>query len=698
MKKKHWIVLSLLALLLALVGAHALAEEAARATDEWTVMFYFCGSDLESKYGYASENLSDINSVIYPNSWMTMVADFYGLDPESIEAVKPGKVNVLIETGGSTAWHTRDGEIDLDMDVDTGALQRWSYNVYPDDVEDALDLPWGFELKETLPLQSMADPETLADFIRWGVQTCPAKKYALVLWDHGGGAMTGLFIDELFDKDIMYLYELREALADGGVRFEALIIDACLMANIETAWNVKDYANWLVASEEVVPGKGTAVGDWLQALYAYPECDGEWLGRCVCDMTGIKYANGEDEMAKSLLTWSVIDLSGIDRLLTACGGYFDLMSDALTRYPTEARTYSRFIFEAEAYGDGQQNMHDLGAVIYNQEAMMEVNLRVRGEVMDALADAVTYIARGKGRSAARGLSFCYPANFSEAELDIYARNFPVPVYLAYIDAISPWTAPDWVYEQTERLPSVDDIEEFRILPVGTWAKDGMPAVTFTGIGEGVEDVFYRLYRLDEQTGRLALLGRTVCGFYFDDMDLVYRAMDPVHWPAIDGELCCIDMIEDNSMIRLYNIPVQINSQTCILRCGRSITYTYSDDGGTEKRYSDYEVYGVWEGYDENSVLMNRSVKPLAMLSGQEYRLLYPLDGASGASYLPGKEMTMYRSLEVKEIPLPAGTYCLEYEVQDIFMRTHLLDKIEFQWDGENMTFPEADAWVSTPSA
>ena len=693
MKKKHWIVLPLLALLLlALVGSHALAENSEDNPDEWTVLFYFCGSDLESKYGYASQNLADIQGVVYPDSWMPMVANFYGLDPESIEVTKPGKVNVLIETGGSATWHTQDEDIYVNMDVDTGALQRWSYNVYPGDVENVHDLPWGFELKKTLPLQSMAAPETLADFIRWGVQTCPAKKYALVLWDHGGGAMTGLFIDELFDKDIMYLYELREALAEGGVRFETLIIDACLMANIETAWNVKDYANWLVASEEIVPGKGTAVGDWLQALYAYPECDGEWLGRCVCDMTGIKYANGEHEMAKSLLTWSVIDLSGIDRLLTACGAYFNLMGDALARYPSEARTYTRFITEAESYGDGQQNMRDLGAVIYEEGTMAEVNLRVRGELMDALADAVTYIVRGPGRSAARGLSFCYPADFSEAELDIYAMNFPMPVYLAYIDAISPWTAPDWVYEQTERLPSVDDIEEFKIVPVRTWAEDGMPAVTFAGTDQGVEDVFYRLYRLDEQTGRLVRLGRTVCGFYFDDMDLVYRAMDPTHWPAIDGELCCIDMIEDNGMIRLYNIPVQINSQTSILRCGRTINYVYSDDDEIEKRYSDYEIYGVWEGYEENSMLMNRSVKPLAMLSGQEYRLLYPFDGSSGAAYLPGQKMTMYRSLEVKEIPLPEGTYYLEYEVQDSFMRTRLLDRIEFQWDGEALNFPQGDAW------
>ena len=69
---------------------------------------------------------------------------------------------------------------------------------------------------ERLPLKSMGDPEQLSDFIRWTAKNYPAKKYALVLWDHGGGAKTGLFIDELFSGDVLYLYELKQALADGG--------------------------------------------------------------------------------------------------------------------------------------------------------------------------------------------------------------------------------------------------------------------------------------------------------------------------------------------------------------------------------------------------------------------------------------------------------------------------------------------------
>src|SRR5581483_9715875 len=31
------------------------------------------------------------------------------------------------------------------------------------------------------------NPQTVVDFVRWGVAKAPAEKYALVLWNHGGG-------------------------------------------------------------------------------------------------------------------------------------------------------------------------------------------------------------------------------------------------------------------------------------------------------------------------------------------------------------------------------------------------------------------------------------------------------------------------------------------------------------------------------
>ena len=84
-----------------------------------------------------------------------------------------------------------------------------------------------------------------------------------------------------------------------------------------------------------------------------------------------------------------------------------------------------------------------------------------------------------------------------------------------------------------------------------------------------------------------------------------------------------------------------------------------------------------------------SVKPLSALAGQEYRLLYPKDGAAGGTDCTmSRAMILYRQLDVQEIPLPAGTYYLEYEIMDMFMRKTVPERIEIYWDGKEMHFPK----------
>ena len=52
-------------------------------------------------------------------------------------------------------------------------------------------------------------------------------------------------------------------------------------------------------------------------------------------------------------------------------------------------------------------------------------------------------------------------------------------------------------------------------------------------------------------------------------------------------------------------------------------------------------------------------------------------------------------MQVEERPLPPGTYYLEYELEDIFLRTARLERIEMHWDGEKLSFPEGFTWEGT---
>ena len=106
---------------------------------------------------------------------------------------------------------------------------------------------------------NMTDADTLSDFIRFSAESYPADRYELILWDHGGGTMTGFGYDELYEDTSLTLSSLSTALYNGGVQFDFIGFDACLMATAEVAYALDPYADYLIASEESEPGEGLGV-------------------------------------------------------------------------------------------------------------------------------------------------------------------------------------------------------------------------------------------------------------------------------------------------------------------------------------------------------------------------------------------------------------------------------------------------------
>lgn len=666
-------ILTVLGLILAaawFLAWPAPAEQAEEEMAEWTVMFYISGSNLESDYAYATENLREISKCKnYYEDTERHRQERQGMEESDISSAP--RVKVLIQTGGSTAWHADE----LGMDVSTKSLQRWRFDPRPD-----LGPEGSFSLEKTLPLQSMANPETLTDFIRWSAERYPAKKYALVMWGHGLGSKSGLMVDDLFDYDIMYLDELQSALKNSGTHLEAILFDVCLMANLGTASAVEDSANWMIASEELVAGKGTAVGDWLQEVYNVPECDGEMLGRWICDTTAAKYANEDNESARELLTWSVINLKNVQTLKEYFEACYTVFVQLLEDHPELAVRAARNLMKAERFGNSSDAMMDLYGILYLNSHNSLVSSGLRYELLKVMNEVVTYKVNGPGRARANGLSFCNAASLTPAEMEVYARNCKSPFYLALLDALSSWTAPDWVYAQVGRIPEFLELEAYQVKVNKVIYSDGTPAITLEpGYNLNVGAVCYTLFQKKED-GRLISLGTSPA--YLDgetEENGIYVANTPWLWPFIDGQPCEIEALTvpvngGNSV--LYNIPIKMEGQRWNLRCAYHPEEDY------------YKVYGLWNGINSDSQLFNRNVMSLSQVSGQEFNLLYDEDGITDGKLFGtvfGPNMTMYRSMEVKEEELPVGVYEMEYTVYDIFMRPMKLPRVEVTWDGERLT-------------
>ena len=235
--------------------------------DKVTIMVYMIGSDLESQAGMAT---SDLNEMLYAQ-----------LDNKNI--------NLFVQTGGCKRWRNSV--------MTAGKLQRWK-------VEGD-----GLSLQETMKGQAMTDPDVLSDFIRYCADEAPASRYMLIFWDHGGGSVTGFGHDEQYPNDTMDIAEIGQALKKGGVQFDMIGFDACLMATLETAIAVEPYADYLLASEESEPGTGWYYTRWLQVLDNNTSANTLSLGKQIIDdFTAASARLGY----QTETTLSLVDLSELD--------------------------------------------------------------------------------------------------------------------------------------------------------------------------------------------------------------------------------------------------------------------------------------------------------------------------------------------------------------------------------------------------
>lgn len=116
---------------------------------------------------------------------------------------------------------------------------------------------------EPLGELDMADWRTLRHFVEWGMREFPADHYCLILWDHGTGwqfrAASALprakyIIADDTTYSHMNITELAQALR--GLKVDVIAFDACLMQQIEVAYEIRDSASYMAGSPAAEPSPG----------------------------------------------------------------------------------------------------------------------------------------------------------------------------------------------------------------------------------------------------------------------------------------------------------------------------------------------------------------------------------------------------------------------------------------------------------
>ena len=202
----------------------------------------------------------------------------------------------------------------VNLIVYTGGCKQWKNNVVSNKVNQIYQIKGGklYCLDDNAGTGAMTNPDTLSSFIKFCAKNYPANRNMLIFWDHGGGSAYGVCSDENYNYDTLSFTEIEKGFSDAKLseKFSIIGFDACLMASLESAKAVKDYARYMVASEELEPGGGWDYSAFLPAFFQ--NNDPVETGKVICDSYLKKC---QDKKRERFCTLSVADLSNYDKML-----------------------------------------------------------------------------------------------------------------------------------------------------------------------------------------------------------------------------------------------------------------------------------------------------------------------------------------------------------------------------------------------
>lgn len=199
---------------------------------EWLVMVYIAGMNNLGLIGAANLNVNDMERGL-----------FMAQQQASAEQVE-SNVRFVVEYGELSSNST--GSVAIPDGMKT-------LLVVPDNNQNVIN-------SRVLGVSKGADTgnvKTLESFVRRMVQRFPARKKALIIWNHGGG-IGGIASDDIYGSmmNLKNLSATLKGLVKRYGKFDVLATDACLMQMASIAYEFKDYASVVIGSEQPIPGGG----------------------------------------------------------------------------------------------------------------------------------------------------------------------------------------------------------------------------------------------------------------------------------------------------------------------------------------------------------------------------------------------------------------------------------------------------------
>lgn len=431
----------------------------------------------------------------------------------------------------------------------------------------------------------MGDPATLADFVTFGITNFPADHVGVVLWNHGA-SWPGFGVDESAGYDPLNLTEIANGLAQGlngaGKNQLAFIgFDACLMATVETAFTLRPYAEYLLASEEFEPGHG-----WDYRSFAgardNPALLPPEVGKSV--ISGFKTQAIANQTATGI-TLSLVDLYALDPLGAAIATLAQTLNGNLNEFAQLVGTERP---ETLAFGKAPDpaadtNMIDLGDFSSRLAQQNGALGAVRDQMNAALNQAVVARESGPATSTATGLAIYFPRLGQYYKADYDAVSAP---------EIEPWRAfIKTFYGAAAQLASVplflnpDHVADTQFVDTNLFVSGQLDPSTVSSVADA-----YLLYGInDSSTQSLIILGSNSSGV--DTNGLVVGAWDGSLLTLTQGDTTGFGYVDAtlNGSIGTLGIPFSYEAFPGATAEYVLLNYVYDADTGATLELTYYVI-------------------------------------------------------------------------------------------------------------
>lgn len=380
------------------------------------LMIYMIGSDLEPKTAAASTDLEEVEK----------------------QAGNIGDTEVVVYTGGTNVWH----------------------NDIPADKNCILELTdEGFITISENESTSMGESDTLTYFLDYVYNNYEGDEYSLILWNHGSGPMIGYGFDSNYADDSMTLKEMQTALENspfgGENKLSWIGFDACLMASAELAIMVSDYADYLVASQEIEPYLGWDYG-FVEKMQME---DAENICKTIIDSyidTSQEYFDSKEDFDGEV-TLSCLDLSYATELEESINGLFSKASsevntnyNILVKERVASRGIGRFSTNSE---------YDLVDIEALATQMTESYPEDAQKVLDLLEKMIVYNKTNTKECC--GVSLYYPyynkGYYDSSWRDTYKELGILQDYQSYLTSYEQiWLGADIIDVNSSELNPTDE--------------------------------------------------------------------------------------------------------------------------------------------------------------------------------------------------------------------------------------------------